>query len=55
MSETNRLQAHGLARMLFIFTCTIKGRWGFCGFWFSGVNTSQDILLVGMGKSKGGV
>jgi len=47
MSETNWLQANKAMReWSFIFTCTIKGRWGFCGFWSSGVNTSQDMLLI---------
>ena len=36
----------------FIFTCTIKGRWGFCGFFCSGVSTSQSIPLVGLGKAR---
>jgi hypothetical protein len=36
----------------FIFTCPIKGRWGFCGSWFSGENTSQDIPLIGFGKAR---
>jgi len=38
--------------MILYFTCTIKGRWGFCALWFPWVNTSQGIPLVGMGKAR---
>ncbi|MBA4411301.1 MAG: hypothetical protein C0397_18015 [Odoribacter sp.] len=39
------------AEYSFIFTCTAKGWWGFCGFCFPGQTLPQGIPMSGEGKA----